>query len=166
MNVTPLNNKVENSGIITVDILEYKPLDTVLFLDIKDFLYMGLIIREKDFKALVSNYAWEKFKNKPVAIGCTADTIIPTWVFMMLADKLQSYATVVAFTTTEDLTLWLWLDHIARADFSELQDKKVVVRAHFNIHPSLYIALTTKLKPLVKTLMYGEAGMPKVIYKK
>lgn len=161
----PIPNRVDASGIITLDLHEFFPKEKSVFLDLKDFLYQGLIIREKEFKETASIYNWEIFRGKPVGIGCSVETIIPTWVYLNLACYLEGLASHSAFCTAEELDLQRWLNEIEQHHFEYLRDKKVVVRAGSNINPTLYLAIARKLKPLVKTLMYGEAGLPKVIWK-
>lgn len=163
---TTFVNKVEASGIQTVDLIDFEPTQKSLFIDIKDYLYQGMIIREKEFKAALAETNWEQYRNRPVAIGCTEeDSIIPTWVYMSLSSQLNGIATHIDYCQPEELDLKIWNSNIERADFDHLKDKKVVARARADMHPSLYFLITQKLKPIVKTLMYGEAGLPKVIWK-
>lgn len=158
-------NKVEASGILTVDLLEYKPREAAVFLDIKDFLYEEMILREKDFKEQLATTDWEKYRNKPVALGCTADAIVPSWAYMSFACYLEGVASHIDYCEAEALDLSLWKRNIEAASFDHLQNKKVVVRAYNNLAPALYMSISQKLKPIVKSLMYGEAGLPKVIWK-
>lgn len=158
-------NKVEKSGIITIDILDFRPSEKVTFLDMKQFLFMELIVKEKEFKEALEQYDWGQFRNKPVAIGCSVDTIVPTWTYMILAKYLESIASTIDYCSPEAFEMQIWKNNIIQKDFSYLKNEKVVVRARIDIDPSLYIIITEKLKPLVGTLLYGEAGMPKVIHK-
>lgn len=161
-----LLDNVKRSGIITVDLTDYEPEVKSVSFDIKNGLVMGLILKEKEFRTFLSETDWEIYRNKPVAIECTADTIIPTWAYMSIAEKLCGISTQMDYTTPELLDISLWKKQIETCDFSHLEGQKVVVRQSQKIAPQLYVAITGKLKPLVKTLMYGEAGLPKVIYKK
>lgn len=160
-----LVNKVERSGIITVDILDLKPTEKAVFLDLKQFLFMEMIVKEKEFKEALEQFSWEQFRDKPVAIGCSVDTIIPSWAYMMLVKYLEGVTSALDYCSIEDLEIQLWKTNILKENFSHLKNEKVVVRARADIAPSLYIIMTEKLKPLVGTLLYGEAGMPKVIHK-
>lgn len=159
-------NKVQNNGIVTVDLEDYKPLDKSLFFDIKEGLYMEMLLKEKEFKAFLSEVDWENYKNKPVAIGCTSDAIVPTWAYMLIAEKLSEVTSIIDFGTSEYLDILFWKQNILSEDFNHLNNQKVVVRQSQNIPPDLYIAVIKKIKPMVKTLMYGEAGLPKVILKR
>lgn len=158
--------KVALNVIITVDLADYEPESKSLFFDMKDGLVMGMLLKEKDFRDFLAGVDWEIYRNKPVAIGCTTDAIIPMWAYMSVAEKLCGIASQMDYTTAEMLDLQLWKQNIEVADFSHLAGQKAVVRQSQKIAPPLYVAITDKLKSLVKTLMYGEAGLPKVIYKK
>lgn len=159
-------NKVHLSGIVTVDLVDYEPKEEIFFLDIKDFLFMGLIIKEKEFKEALSAFNWASLKGKAVAVGCTEDTIIPTWVYFMFAERLHGIAMRIDYRSVDEVKNLIWRDKIMRTDFTHLKDKKVVVKANPVINADLFMAVVEKLRPLVVTLMYGEAGMPKVIYKR
>ncbi|WMI68132.1 DUF2480 family protein [Mangrovimonas sp. YM274] len=159
-------NKVQDNGIVTVDLEAYRPLENSLFFDIKEGLYMELLLKEKEFKAFLSEVNWDIYRGEPVAIGCTSEAIVPMWAYMMVAEKLNEVASDIDFMTSEQLDVNLWKRNILSTDFTHLSNQKVVVRQSQQVPSELYIAITSKLKPLVKTLMYGEAGLPKVIFKK
>lgn len=158
-------NKVDASGIVAIDLLDLKPIEKIAVLDIKDHLFMGLIVKEKEFRESVSAIDFTKFKDKIVAVICSADAILPPWIFMLIAEKIFAYTENIYFDNPEKVLENIWLDNLKTADLTFYKDKKVVVRARTEITPALYLSATLFLKPLVKTLMYGEIGMPKVIFK-
>lgn len=158
-------NKVDASGIVAIDLLDLKPIEKIAVLDIKDHLFMGLIVKEKEFRESVSAIDFTKFKDKIVAVICSADAILPPWIFMLIAEKIFAYTENIYFDNPEKVLENIWLDNLKTADLTFYKDKKVVVRARTEITPALYLSVTLFLKPLVKTLMYGEIGMPKVIFK-
>lgn len=158
-------NKAAASGIIAFDLLLYKPSIEVLELDIKDHLFMGMIVKEKEFKDSVSAVDFSIYQGKAVAVFCSVDAIIPPWVYMMLMEKLYSHAIYTDLNTSDIVILDLWKQNLIRADLELYKDQKVVVRAGTDIPPALYLLATQLLKPLVKSLMYGEIGLPKIIFK-
>lgn len=158
-------NKVDASGIVAIDLLDFKPLEEIAVLDIKDHLYMGLVVKEKEFRESISSIDFTKFKDKVVAVICSADAILPPWIYMLIAEKIFAYTENIYFDNPEKVLENIWLDNLKSADLTFYKDKKVVVRARTEITPALYLSATLYLKPLVKTLMYGEIGMPKVIFK-
>ena len=158
-------NKAKASGIIALDLSDYKPTTEIVELDIKDHLFMGMIVKEKEFKESIAAVDYSVYDEKEVGIICSTDAIIPPWAFMMIMEKLSPYASYVDLNNAETILLDLWKRRLIYADLKQYRNQKVVVRANTNYDPSLYLLAAGLLKPLVKTLMYGEIGLPKVIFK-
>jgi hypothetical protein len=158
-------NKVEASGIITIDLLDYKPKMEVIVLDIKEHLFMGMIVKEKEFKESISEADFSIYNGKAAAVICSEDAVIPPWAYMMLIEKLHLHALYIDLNSPEDMLLDFWKKNLMNADLNQYENQKVVVKARPDIDPALYLLASLLLKPLVKSLMYGEAGMPKVIFK-
>lgn len=159
-------NKAAASGIIAFDFSDYKPTTEIVELDIKDHLFMGMIVKEKEFKESISAVDYSIYQNKAVGIVCSTDAIIPPWAYMLLMEKLSPYAVYVDLNSAETVLLDLWKRRLIYADLKHFKDQKVVVRGSNSHDPALYVLATELLKPLVKSLMYGEIGLPKVIFKK
>ncbi|WP_333864555.1 DUF2480 family protein [Sphingobacterium sp.] len=159
-------NKVENTGILALDLIDFKTNLTVESFDIKVLLYQEAIVREKEFREALAAIDWSVFANKAVGISCSVDAIIPPWVYMTLAEKLHPIAAYYDFKDVEELAIDLWSQTLRSTDLSHFQSQKVVIRARPDIPASLYMLATERLVPIVQTLMYGEVGMPKVIFKK
>ena len=49
-------NKVAQSGLITIDLTEIFPPGERVFYDIKDNLFQGLMLREKDFRTFIKEH--------------------------------------------------------------------------------------------------------------
>ncbi|WP_374464469.1 DUF2480 family protein [Chryseobacterium sp.] len=158
-------NKAKASGIIAFDLSDYKPKTEIVELDIKDHLFMGMIVKEKEFKESITAVDYSVYDEKAVGIICSTDAIIPPWAYMMIMEKLFPYASYVDLNNAETIQLDLWKRRLIYADLKQYRNQKVVVRAKANHDPSLYLLAAGLLKPLVKTLMYGEIGLPKVIFK-
>ncbi|MGU3374793.1 DUF2480 family protein [Chryseobacterium sp. M5A1_1a] len=159
-------NKVKATGIIAFDFLDYKPTTEIVELDIKDHLFMGMIVKEKEFKESIAAVDFSVYNEKAVGIICSTDAIIPPWAYMFLMEKLSPYASYVDLNNAETILLDLWKRRLIYADLKHYKDEKVVVRARAEHDPALYLLAAGLLKPLVKSLMYGEIGLPKVIFKK
>src|SRR5690606_17826310 len=101
-------NKVAQSGIITFDLASLKPKSELVLIDIKDYLFHGLILREKDFREFIKGHDWQQYQGKGISIVCTADAIIPTWAYMLLANKLAPYADEVVYGDLETLQTVLY----------------------------------------------------------
>lgn len=160
-------NKVALSGLITLDMEEHYPPGERVLYDIKDNLFMGLILKEKDFRTFLKEHNWAQYSGKNVAITCTEDAIVPMWAYMLLAIHLEPYARTVVFGTPEDLEKKLFDDVLNGFDWEQYHDARVVVKgcSDKDIPPYVYVELTRRLRPLVKSLMFGEPCSTVPLYK-
>lgn len=161
-------NRVSNSSLITIDLEEYYvPGDRVL-IDIKDQLFQQLILKEKDFRNYIKLHEWHQYKNKFVAITCSADAIVPTWAYMLISIALEPYAKDIFFGSLEDLEINLFQKQLASIDWNQFQDAKVVVKgcSKVNVPAAVYVEVARKLRPLVASIMFGEPCSTVPLYKK
>lgn len=161
-------NRVTQSGIQSLDLEElYVPGERV-FYDLAENLYMGLILKEKDFRQFLKEHDWEQYKGKHVAVGCTVDAIIPTWAYMLLAIHLEAHASTVAFGNLEDLEKQLYATTLANFDLEQFRDARVVIKGCSDkaVPTWAYVEITGKLKPIAKSLMYGEPCSTVPLFKK
>ena len=163
-----LINKVAESGLISLDLAQYIPNNDIVVFDIKPYLFMELILKEKDFRASLSTIDWMQFENKIVGIFCSTDAIIPMWANMLIVANLSPFAKAVYFgdeNKTRDLVL---LEEIQKIDATKFTDQRVVVKGcgDILIGESAFIAITQKLRPVVKSIMYGEPCSTVPVYKK
>lgn len=160
-------NKVAESGIITLNLEEYIPKDVLVF-DLKSFLFMELILKEKDFRASLLVHDWNSYAGKDVVLTCSTDAIIPVWAYMLVSSYLQPVAQSLVVGDVERSKQALLIKRIESLDVSEYQDKRVVIKGcgEIPIPESAYAAITFKLKPVVKSLMYGEPCSTVPIFKK
>jgi hypothetical protein len=163
-----ISNKVTESGIIGLDLETYYPKETIKIFDLKDHLFMGLILKEKDFRAALLSTNWVEYKDVHVAITCSADAIIPMWANMLVASSLHSIAKSVSFANEQQLKEQLLLKNLSKIDGVEYLDKRVVVKGCGEIHipESAYVSITNILRPFAKSIMYGEPCSTVPIYKK
>jgi len=161
-------NKVAQSGLVTLDPAQFYPVGERLVYDIKDNLYMGLILREKDFREFVKAHDWSAYQDKYVAVTCTEDAIVPAWAYMLLANKLAPYAREVVFGDAAVLETVLFIKSIENLDVEQYNGQRVVIKGcgDIDVPVSAYVALTKKLTPVVKSLMFGEPCSTVPIYKK
>lgn len=161
-------NKVAESVLTTIDLEEYYPKGETAVFDLKDHLFMGLILKEKDFRAALQTYDWEPFRDKYVAITCSADAIIPMWAYMLVASNLQPVAKAVVFDEEKNIFTTLLLRNLATIKGEEYTDKRVVVKGcgDVAIPEAAYVEITNKLRPYVKSIMYGEPCSTVPIFKR
>ena len=158
-------NKVQATGIITLDLLDYQPEIKSKGLDIAEYLHLGLMLKEKEFKEKLAAVDWLGYAGQSVAVFCSSDAIVPSWAYMQIANFLSGIAVELDYCLPEELDLKIWQKNLKAIDVDSFQGEKVVVRAHQSIHPSLYIIITQLLKGKASSILYGEAGLPKVITK-
>jgi hypothetical protein len=161
-------NKVAQSGLVTLDPAAFYPEGERVVYDIKDNLFQGLILREKDFREFVKTHDWSQYDGKNVAVTCTADAIVPAWAYMLLANRLAPYAREVVFGSEEVLETVLFVKNIANMDVEQYRDQRLVIKGcgDVSVPVSAYVELTRKLTPVVKSLMFGEPCSTVPIYKK
>ncbi|BDD00204.1 DUF2480 family protein [Persicobacter psychrovividus] len=161
-------NRVESSGLLQIDLEEFRPAGERVAIDIADQLFQGLVLREKDFRTYIKETDWSTFQDKHVALFCSADAIIPNWAFMLLASKLQAVATTVEFGDLEQLETALYKKALAHIDYSKFQDERVVIKGCSDeaVPTSAYVLLTNRLTPYVKSIMFGEPCSTVPVYKK
>jgi hypothetical protein len=161
-------NKVAESALTSIDLEDYYPKGETAVFDLKDHLFMGLILKEKDFRAALQAYDWEKFRDKYVAVTCTADAIIPMWAYMLVASNLQPVAKAVVFGEEKNLLNTILLRNISSIKGEEYLEKRVVVKGCGDvvIPEAAYVEITNLLRPFVKSIMYGEPCSTVPIYKR
>jgi hypothetical protein len=161
-------NKVAESGLLTLDLEEYYPVGDVAVFDLKDHLFKGLILREKDFRAALQTLDWETYRDKNVALTCSVDAIIPMWAYMLAATYLQPVAKQVVFGDEKNLINNLFIKNLSQIQGEQYADKRVVVKGcgEVSIPEAAYVEITNKLRPYAKSIMYGEPCSTVPIYKK
>ncbi|WJJ97274.1 DUF2480 family protein [Algibacter luteus] len=161
-------NRVANSKLVTIDLEDYYPKGQRILFDIKDWLYEGFVLREKDFRAQVSEFDWNQYEGSYVALTCSSDAIIPGWAYMLLSIQLESIAKKVVIGDLEQLETSIYQDIINNLDVSAYADKPIIIKGCANkpVPQNAYIMLSNKLKPLAKSIMYGEACSSVPLFKK
>ncbi|WP_439128543.1 DUF2480 family protein [Polaribacter sp.] len=160
-------NRVTNSKLKTFDLEEIYPEGKRVLFDIKDWLFQELILKEVDFRASVKNHNWSQYKNSFVAITCSADAIIPSWAFMLIASELNLYANKVVIGNLELLETVLYQELLEFIDYKDFVDVPVIIKgcAEKPIPNAAYSLLISKLQPIAKSIMFGEACSTVPLYK-
>ena len=161
-------NRVANSDLITIDLEDYAPQKDVLELDVKRFLFKGVILKEKEFRSDLKSFDFSRYKNAIVAVFCSSDAILPMWSYMLIASYLNPICCDLKFGKKEDVVKEIILEKIDNLNEAEYNNKKVIVKGcgSLNLDESVYIAITKKLQKNVSSLMFGEACSAVPVYKK
>lgn len=160
-------NKVAQSGLLTLDLEKFYPEEENAVFDLKDHLFMELILKEKDFREALKNIEWSVYRNKNVAVYCSTDAIIPLWAYMLVTSYLQPFAKEIIFGNEAQLFSTLFLKRLSAIDAKEFEGKRVVIKGcgDKKIPEAAYLEITKILLPVVKSIMYGEACSTVPIFK-
>ena len=161
-------NKVAESGLVSLDLADLYPSGERFLYDIKDNLFHELMLREKDFREFVKDHDWTTYTGKHIAIICSADAIVPTWAYMLLATKLSPFASSVVFGDLETLETVLFNQQLNALDVEKYRDQRIVIKGcgDIQIPISAYVQITGKLIGIAKSIMYGEPCSTVPIYKR
>ncbi len=161
-------NRVANSKLQTIDLEDFYPEGERIVLDIKDWLYKGLVLREKEFRNYVKEHDWKQYKDSYVALTCSADAVIPGWAYMLLSTQLSPFVTKVFIGDLEALETSIYQEIIDTLDLETFKDKPVIIKGCSNkpVPKNAYLSLTSRLMPVAKSIMYGEACSSVPLYKR
>ena len=136
-------NRVANSALINIDLADYAPSQSIAVLDIKDFLFQEIIIKEKEFRANLKEFDFSIYKDKIVAINCSSDAIVPMWAFMLVTSYLKGITSEIHFGKKEDVFQQIFTANIDAIDNTEFETKKVIVKGcgQIPLSASLYLSL-------------------------
>jgi len=161
-------NKVAQSALQTLDLEEYYPREEIVLFDLKPYLFMEKILREKDFRAALQRIDWTQYQDKIVAVTCSVDAIIPLWAYMLVAVNLQPFARDIVMGDEQTALRQVFLSRLAAIDIQEFSDKRVIVKGcgDLSVGGDAYMEIARRLRPVAKSIMYGEACSNVPVYKK
>lgn len=164
----PIVNRVSESGLISLDLEEWYPKQEIATFDLKDYLFMGLILKEKDFRESLKALDWKVYQDQAVAVFCSADAVIPAWAYMLVATYLTPVAKDVYQGTPDAYRKELFHQQLSQIDPEQFRDQRIVVKGcgDLPIGPDAYLMITRILQPVAKSIMYGEPCSTVPIYKK
>ncbi len=154
-----IENKVEKSGLVTIDLQKFHDSTTIDTFDLKNYLFQGLIIRENELRKALEEHDWARYSGNYLAIHCSADAIIASWAYMLVATHAKDYVKEVFFGTREDVVYELYRRKIDAIDWDQYNGQRVILKgcSDVPVPPSVYLLTAKHLLPRVERLMYGEA---------
>ncbi|MEQ9288777.1 MAG: DUF2480 family protein [Cyclobacteriaceae bacterium] len=160
-------NRVANSSLVNFDLEDYYDKGERVVYDIKENLFNGFVLKEKDFRDFIKQNDWSAYKDKNVAIICSADAIVPTWAFMLLCSAIEPHAKNVIFGSKEQLEQYLFQQALSKIDLKEFEGERVIVKGcgRYPVPGFAFVEITRLLKPIAKSIMYGEACSAVPVYK-
>ena len=163
-----IRNKVAESGLITINLEQYYPDHQPMPLDLKNFLFMEMLLKEKDFREALDQHDWTQYNNRDVAVYCSTDAIVPMWAYMLVASKLTEVARSIISGTPEEAFKQVFIQNIHQVNAAPFEGKRVVVKGCGDgpVPEYAYAEISIKLLPVVKSLMYGEPCSSVPVYKR
>lgn len=163
----PIINKVASSGIITLDLEELYPVGERVVFDLKPLLWQEIALKEDDLRAFCKEHDWSQYAGKLMSVHCSADAIVPTWAFMLVATHLQPHAAFVTQGDADQLERAIFTRFVQHLDVEPYCNTRVVVKGCSKLPVPLnaYVELSAKLLPVVKSLMFGEPCSTVPLYK-
>ncbi|MEM7573420.1 MAG: DUF2480 family protein [Bacteroidota bacterium] len=165
---TELVNRVAKSGLITLKLEDFWPQQALDQFDLKDYLFMELILKEKDFRTAIKEHNWSQYQDKTLLVYCSTDAIIPVWAYMLVASAAVDAGAEVFLGQEEAFLQQHYSQAIAQIEVASYQDQRVVIKgcSDKEVPPSAYLEVTAKLRPYVRSIMYGEPCSTVPIYKR
>jgi hypothetical protein len=160
-------NRVANSKLVTLDLEDFYPNGKRILFDIKDWLYEGFVLREKDFREQAKTFNWSQYQDCYVALTCSTDAIVPGWAYMLLSIYLEPFVKKIVVGDLETLETSVYQEIISDLNIEDYKDKPIIIKGCSNkpVPQNAYIMLSNKLKPVAKSIMYGEACSSVPLYK-
>lgn len=163
-----LVNRVAQSGLITLDLETFYPEGEIVPFDLKNYLFMEMILKEKDFRDALKDMDWAQFEGKYLAVFCSADAIIPMWAYMLVATYAAPYAKDIVQATPDALPEIIFTKKLAALDMAPYVGQRMVIKGCSDkpVPPSAYLEITRKLQPIAQSIMFGEPCSTVPVYKK
>ncbi len=164
----PLVNRVASSGLITINPEEYYPEGEIKTFDLKDYLFMELVLKEKEFRASLKEHDWEQYNNTHLLIHCSSDAIIPLWAYMLVAAHAEPFALSIFQGGKSEFVKLKYREAFSKMDFSQYQDKRVVIKGCSGkpVPAQAYADLTRLLMPYAQSIMFGEPCSTVPVFKR
>jgi hypothetical protein len=164
----PLVNRVATSGLVTIDLEEMFPAGEIVPFDLKGYLFMELILKEKDFREALNALDWEQFRDKNLAVFCSTDAIIPMWAYMLVATHAAPYVADIALCEPTEFVHQAFLKKIAALDIQEYEGKRLVIKGCSDkpVPAAAYLEITHRLQPIALSIMFGEPCSTVPVFKK
>ncbi|APY08343.1 hypothetical protein BWZ20_08550 [Winogradskyella sp. J14-2] len=161
-------NRVANSKLKVIDLEDYYPNGRRVLFDIKNWLLEGLVLRESDFRTSVKEHNWAQYKDCYVALYCSTDAIVPDWAYMLISLELEEFSKLTAIGTLDHLESIIYTKIISDLDVSIYKDMPVIIKgcSHKPVPTNALVLLSQKLKPVAKSIMFGEACSAVPLFKR
>lgn len=154
----PLVNRVQESGLIQLDLSSLLSPEPTSEVDLAQWLEEGGILREKPFREGVMAWNASSLYGHVVALTCSLDAILPDWAWMLVTAKLSSAGAIVIAGKHSEAQSLAWKRAVEALDVEAYRDERVIVKGCATAGgPATLVAFTQRVAPVVRSLMFGEA---------
>jgi hypothetical protein len=151
-------NRVAASSLIQLSPEDWYDVRPRFSLDLADYLFQGLVLKELDFRSAMKTHDWEKYRGGILCIFCSADAIVPVWAFMLISVHATAFDVQVEFCEPSELDAILYDRVIQNLNPEDFANRKVIIKG-CSKHPVpelAFVRLAGRLRPVVQSLMFGE----------
>ncbi len=89
---TIVNRVQQNTKLVTLDLQKFHDDTPIEELDIKQFLFQDLMLKEKDFREQIKEFDWSQYGGKYLTVYCSTEAIIAPWAWMLITTKASEFA--------------------------------------------------------------------------
>lgn len=167
--VQPIVNKVAQKALVNIDLeLFFPKQEEIVAIDLKQYLFKELILKEADFRAAIKQTDWTTYQDKYVVLHCSANAVVPMWAYMVVSAEVAAFAQDVACSEPEHAPEIFLYRNIAKMDLKNFEGKRVVVKGcgARPIPEAAFVQIAQQLSGIARTINYGEACSMVPVYKK
>ncbi len=163
-----IKNRVEESGLKTIDLSLFIKNQNVAYFDLAPFLFNSLILKEKDYRNKLVEFDWSVYNKKIVLVFCSVEAIIPVWAYMLAAVYLSDQTEEIYFSDPDSWNTSQIIECIRELNLEEYINQRVVIKGcgDIKIPDAAYFEITKKLLPVAKSILYGEPCSTVPVFKK
>ncbi len=167
--MSELINRVATSNLLTLKLDTLAPQAPTLAFDLKDYLWQGLALREKEFRTSVKTFDWSQAEGKVLCVYCSADAIVAQWAYMLIASAAAPYATEVFVGTPVAYDQRVLAKAANDVNLDPYRDQKVVIKGCTDGREpgaQAYATIAHRLADVAQSVMYGEPCSTVPIHKR
>ena len=161
-------NKVAQSKLMPVNLEDFYPAGRRIQIDLKDWLFEGIMLREKDYRAAIKEHDFSQYQDAYVALHCSEDAIIPTWAYMLMTSNVTPFAKKVVQGDLVQLETALYHEIIGSLNVSDYEGQRIIMKGcgEKPVPVSAYTAFVEKVQPVALSILFGEPCSTVPVYKK
>ena len=123
-----IKNRVAGSKLITLDLEDFYPTGKRVEVDISQFLFQGILLKEKEFRLKIKSYDWKQYQFCYVALTNKNKALVPAWAFMLITTELNAIAKLIVVGDKNELENLIFSNIINKIDVSNYKNRSVIIK--------------------------------------